>query len=81
MNLGLPAPIQPLPLIMTTEEVAAVLRCSVETVQRYVHAHELAATQIGRQRRFRADDLLDFVASRATSARTGGRPAPRRKQG
>ena len=30
-------PIQPLPVVMTTEEVAEVLRCSVDTVQRYVH--------------------------------------------
>lgn len=74
-------PIQPLPLIMTTEEVAVVLRCPEATVERYVFNHELGAIHIGRQRRFRAEDVLEFVASRPTSARTGGRPAPRRKQG
>ena len=60
-------PIQPLPLIMTSEEVAEVLRCSVPTVNRYVHAHELEAVRIGRERRFRADDVLEFVARRPSS--------------
>ncbi len=64
-----PAPIRPLPLVMTTEEVAELLRCSVDTVQRYVHAHQLAAIQIGKERRFRADDVLDFIESRPTTAR------------
>jgi len=73
-------PIQPLPLVMTTDEVAAVLRCSVETVERYVHAHELAVIRIGRERRFRADDVLDFIAARPTTARTGGNRAGRSKQ-
>ena len=73
-------PLQPLPLVMTTEEVAAVLRCSVETVERYVHAHELATIRIGRERRFRADDVLDFIAARPTTARTGGNRAGRSKQ-
>ncbi len=73
-------PLQPLPLVMTTEEVAAVLRCSVETVERYVHAHELATIRIGRERRFRADDMLDFVASRSTTARTSRNRTRRSKQ-
>lgn len=62
-------PIQPLPLIMTSEEVAQALRCSIATVERYVFSHQLAAVRIGRERRFRADDVLDFVASRPTTAR------------
>lgn len=74
-------PIQPLPLVMTTEEVAAVLRCSVETVQRYVHAHELPAIHIGRERRFRADDVLDFIAARPPTARTGRNQGRRRPDG
>ena len=44
------APIQPLPPVMTTDEVAAILRCSVRTVQAYVHSHQLDAIQIGRER-------------------------------
>ena len=73
-------PIQPLPLVMTTEEVAAVLRCLPGTVARYVASHELPAIQIGRERRFRADDVLDFIAARPTTARTGGNRAGRSKQ-
>ena len=63
------APIRPLPPILTTKEVAVVLRCSPETVERYVHAHELVAIQIGRERRFRADDVLEFIAKRPTTTR------------
>ncbi len=69
---------QPLPTVMTTEEVAELLRCSVTTVQRYVFSHQLAAIHIGRQRRFRADDVLDFVASRPTTVRCNNRPNRRR---
>jgi excisionase family DNA binding protein len=65
------APLQPLPAIMTTSEVAALLRCSEETVARYVYSHQLAAIQIGRERRFRAEDVLDFIDSRPTTVRTG----------
>lgn len=72
--------IQPLPAVMTTEEVAAILRCSTTTVDRYVFAHELAAIRIGRERRFRAEDVLDFVSRRPTTARTEKRRqnAPKR---
>lgn len=76
-----PIPIQLLPPVMTTEEVAAVLRCSEATVERYVHSHELPAIQIGRERRFRAEDVLDFVAARPTTAGTGRKPARRRQRG
>ena len=62
-------PIEPLPLIMTTEEVAKVLRCPLSTIERYVHAHELPAIRIGPERRIRADDLLDFVAARPKTVR------------
>ena len=62
-------PIQPLPLVMTTEEVAELLRCSPTTVARYVFSHRLVAVQIGRERRFRAEDVLEFVSSRPTTAR------------
>ena len=64
-------PIRPLPLVMTTEEVAKVLRCSTATIERYVHSHDLPAIQIGRERRFRADDVLEFIAARPTATRNG----------
>ena len=60
-----------LPPVMTTEEVAKLLRCDVATVERYVHRHELTAILIGKQRRFRADDVLDFVEARPATARNG----------
>ena len=53
--------------VMTTQEVAEILRCSVATVDRYVHGHELEAVRIGRERRFRADDVLEFVARRPST--------------
>ena len=74
--------VQPLPLVMTTAEVAKLLRCSPKTVERYVFIHELAAIRIGRERRFRAEDVLEFVATRPTTARnaaTGQAVAPPRK--
>lgn len=74
-------PIKPLPVIMTTDELAAVLRCSVQTVERYLHASELVAIKIGRERRFRADDVLDFIAARSSTAQTRRSRASGREQG
>ena len=62
---------------MTTDEVARVLRCSPESVARYVFSHELLAIRIGRERRFRAEDVLEFVAARPLTIRGAKRP-PRR---
>lgn len=62
-------PIQPLPLIMTTDEVATVLRCPSASVERYVFSHQLMAIRIGRERRFRAEDVLEFIAARPNTAR------------
>ena len=58
------SPINPLPPVMDIAEVAAVFRCPVATVKRYVHGHELVAIQIGKERRFRAEDVLEFIAAR-----------------
>ena len=73
-------PIQPLPLVLTIEEVAEVLRCSEPTVERYVRSHDLDAIHIGRQRRFRAEDVMEFVAARpsATGSRKPRKRADRR---
>jgi excisionase family DNA binding protein len=60
---------QTLPPVMTAQEVAELLRCSVATVDRYVANHQLAAIRMGRFRRFRADDVLDFIGSRPVTAR------------
>lgn len=62
-------PIKPMPPVMTTDEVAALLRTSVATVERYVHEHKLDAIQIGRERRFRADDVLRFIDARPLTRR------------
>ena len=70
MTFQLP-PIQPVPAIMTTDEVAEFLRCDAGTVQRYVHNHELTAIQIGRERRFRAEDVIEFIAQRPANTRVG----------
>ena len=70
--------IQSLPPVMTTEEVAGLLRCSLTTVDRYVFSHQLAAIRIGRQRRFRAEDVLEFVGTRPTTAKCGKRQLRRR---
>ena len=72
--------IQPIPLVMTTTEVAELLRCSTTTVERYVHAHQLMAVRIGRERRFRAADVLEFVATRANTSRAKNRPQNRPKR-
>ncbi len=72
--------VQPLPIVMTTDEVASILRCSPDSVRRYVFSHQLAAIRIGRERRFRAEDVLEFVASRPLTARSRGRrPRPQRR--
>jgi len=61
--------LQPLPVILTTEEAAAVLRCEVTTVVGYVDTHDLKAIQIGRERRIRGADLLDFIAGKPLSTK------------
>ena len=67
------SPIQRIPMVMDTDEVAALLRCAAKTVEGYVHNHELVAIQIGRERRFRADDVMDFITARPSMARNGKR--------
>ncbi len=67
------SPFQPLPVVMTLQEVAELLRTSPGTVERYVFSHQLGAIKIGRERRFRADDVLDFIAARPTTAQIGGK--------
>ena len=71
-------PIQPIPPVLTTEEAAVVLRCSPETLARYVFRRELVAIQIGRERRIRAEDLLEFIATRRSSCESRKRSTKRK---
>ncbi len=72
--------IQPIPLVMTTAEVAELLRCSTATVDRYVYAHKLMAVRVGRERRFRAADVFEFVSSRPNTIRAEKRRQSRPKR-
>lgn len=56
--------IKDIPLVLTVAEAAEILRCEPKTVERYVHAHELLAIQIGREARIRGEDLCEFIAAR-----------------
>ena len=38
---------------------------------RYVHRHKLVAILIGRERRFRADDVLDFITAQPATVDMG----------
>ena len=66
--MSLPA-LQPLPVILTTEQVAEVLQCDAKTVDGYVENHDLKIIQIGRDRRIRGADLLDFIAGKPLSTK------------
>lgn len=63
---------------MTTEEVASLLRCAPATVQRYVFSHRLVAIRIGRERRFRAEDVLEFLAAQPSTTRCDRRQLRRK---
>ena len=56
-----------------SDEAAAVLRCEATVVEGYIHRHQLDAVQIGRERRIRGADLLEFIDTRPTTRRTNGR--------
>lgn len=62
-------PIQPLPGVMTQQEVAEFLRCEESTVQGYVTRHELKTIQVGKGKRFTAEAVIDFVNSRPSTER------------
>ena len=56
--------IENIPLVLTVEEAAELLRCEPKTIERYIHSHELSAIQIGRSARIRGEDLAEFVTAR-----------------
>ena len=70
--------VQPLPLVLTIEEAAEALWCEPQTVVNYIHRHELDAILIGRERRIRGEDLIDFIRSRVSSCRSGKRSRGRK---
>ena len=57
---------------MTVKRVASLLECPESTVERYVHAHELRAIQIGREKRILGVDLWDFLCRRKGTAEVRG---------
>ena len=64
-------PIQPVPLVMTVEEAAEILRCSTATVDNYIHDHQLVGIRIGRETRVRGEDLYEFISRKPSNTRTG----------
>ena len=57
--------------LLTTEEVAEVLRVEVVTVRRLVARGELAAYRLGGEYRFRARDIEDYLDRQRIPAGTG----------
>ncbi len=62
--------------LMIVREVAFQLRTTPATVQRLIHAGELAAFRIGVKRAYRVDTrvLAKFLASRKIEVATPGQP-------
>ena len=56
MRLAVRAALQD-PSLLSYEDVARLLRCSVKTVRRAVDAGEIAATPVGRFRRISKNEL------------------------
>ncbi len=56
-----------LPPVLNTKETSLILRTTENTIRRYVHTHQLRAIRVGRERRFRLVDVLDFVNRRPAS--------------
>ena len=55
--------------MLTTAEVAAILRVDVETVREMVRRGELAAAEIGRGWKFHARDVVELVDRRMDALR------------
>lgn len=52
--------------LMTTHEVAELLKVKEPTVRTWIHNNELRAVKLGREFRVAVKDLEAFVAERAT---------------
>lgn len=59
---------QPDQPLMTTDEVATLLRMKPETVQGWVRDEKLRAIRIGREFRFLRADVDEFMESRVVKA-------------
>lgn len=57
-----------IPILLTTAEVQAKLRCSDRTIRPWVSREYLEPVRNGRTLRFRADDLHRLVSDRLTNA-------------
>ena len=59
--------------LLTTNDVAKVLRLAPWTVRKYLREHKLRGMQLGDDWRVRREDLDTFVRRRLTQGRKGGR--------
>ena len=55
-------------MLLTLNDVAAVLNVSQSTIKRLVSSNALASVQVGASRRIQPQDLADFVSANRTSA-------------
>lgn len=60
-----------LPSFLTTEEVLASLKVTPRTIYRLIRTGELPAVRVGRQWRFRQDDLDAWLDAQANHAVVG----------
>jgi excisionase family DNA binding protein len=58
----------PLTAFLTTEEVLGCLKVNPRTIYRLIKSGELPAVRIGRQWRFRRDDLAQWIDRQRTAA-------------
>jgi excisionase family DNA binding protein len=66
-----------LPLLLTAEDVAAILGISVKTVHKLVREKKLACVQVtSRDRRFTREQIQEYIQSQSTSVRVDKKPAP-----
>lgn len=70
-TLIMTSPALPIPLVMTIAEAAKQIRAHPNAVRRYIATHQLMAARIGKFVRIRGEDLLEFLAARPITARTG----------
>ncbi|MEN3011170.1 MAG: helix-turn-helix domain-containing protein [Candidatus Bipolaricaulaceae bacterium] len=57
------------PEFLTAQEVAQLLRVSVRTIHRLIHAGELPAVRVGRQWRVPAAALRELITPKAQSTK------------
>ena len=65
--------------LLTTGEVAGVLRCHRATVYQYMNKAGLPYTEVGGRRRIREDKLAEWLAERDRSHREAVPVSPNRR--